>query len=149
MNENYPIPAFHFRLSFKGLKGKNDLDHEFQSVSGIKATLDYENNFPGKKDEKNKVKTIFNPVVLKRGIVDPKRSALLQWILKCLNGSVYDPLPEVVIEVLNEKHKPQMTIKLKKVSIKSWAAGELNAEKSELLIEEITLDYQSIELIAG
>jgi phage tail-like protein len=149
MNETYPITAFHFRLSFNGLAGINDTDTKFQSVSGIKATLDFDNSSTRAKDETNVVKTIFNPVILRRGMVDPKQSVLLQWVFKCLNEPVYDPLPEVLIEVLNEEHVAEITIKLINVSVKSWSAGELNAQKSELLMEELALDYQSIELIGG
>jgi hypothetical protein len=56
-------------------------------------------------------------------------------------------LPEVLIEVLDEEHKPGLIVRLTKVTAAGWELGELNAGRSELLMEEITLHYKSIELV--
>lgn len=147
MNENNsPLPAFHFRVLFKGLEGISEIDSQFQSVTGIKAVR--ENN-PTAGSEKTAGATIFNPVILKRGMVSPIHSVLLQWVIKSLHEPAKHFLPEVLIEILNEESKPEIIIRLVKVSVRSWSAGDLHAEKSELLMEELVLDYTSIELIAG
>ena len=140
MSDNYLMTAFHFRVLFKGLKVKEKTDSRFQSVSGIKAI----HSIPG--DEKRSAATQFGPVVLTRAVEHSKDSALRQWILQNLNKSSPDILPEVRIEVLNEEHKPGMIIRLKNVTVAGWQLGELNAHKSELLMEEITLHYQSIAM---
>ncbi len=147
MNENnFTLPAFHFRVLFKGLEAISEIDSQFQSVTGIKAIRD---NNPAAGLERTAGATIFNPVVLKRGMVSPKHSVLLQWVIKSLHEPARHFLPEVLIEILNEENKPEIIIRLVKVSVRSWSAGDLHAEKSELLMEELVLDYTSIQLIAG
>lgn len=147
MNENnFPLPAFHFRVLFKGLEGISEIDSQFQSVTGIKAMRD-NNTTAG--SEKTSGTTIFNPVILKRGMLSPKHSVLLQWVIKNLHEPERHFLPEVLIEILNEENKPEIIIRLVKVSVKSWSAGDLHAEKSELLMEELVLDYTCIELFSG
>jgi phage tail-like protein len=137
MSENHLMTAFHFRVLFRGLKLKEENDFRFQSVTGIKAF----HLIPD--DEKRSAATQFGPVVLTRAVEPSTNSALRQWILQNLNKSS-DILPEVLIEVLDEEHKPGMIIRLKNVTVAGWQLGELNAEKSDLLMEEISLHYQSI-----
>ncbi|MEO5685244.1 MAG: phage tail protein [Chitinophagaceae bacterium] len=141
MNNNKIVSSFHFRVLFKGLKEITDIDSRFQSVSGIQGALQQETD-----KGKSLVTTVFQPVILRRGMLLPKESVLLQWILKGLNNAVLNPLPEVLIEVLDENHQPAISIVLKSVSVRSWTMGELNAEKSGLLMEEIQLDYKAIEM---
>jgi phage tail-like protein len=138
MKENHLLTAFHFRVLFRGLESKGETDFRFQSVAGIKAI----NLNPVV--EKRSIATQFGPVILTRAIEGSVDSPLRQWILENLNKSSPGELPEVLIEVLNEEHKPEIIIRLKKVTVAGWQLGELHAEKSELLMEEITLHYQSI-----
>lgn len=140
MNEDHLMTAFHFRVLFKGLGSKEETDFRFQSVTGIKAI------HPNPGDEKRSATTQFGPVVLTRGVEQTTDSALRQWILQNLNKSSTDILPEVLIEVLNEEHKPGIIIRLKNATVAGWQLGELNAAKSELLMEEISLNYQSITM---
>jgi len=145
MNNDYIIPAFHFRVLFRALKNATGADTSFESVSGIQGALHHETADAGNRNEKNST-VVFQPVVLRRPVVLPHHSGLLQWIINCLNKPVYDPLPEVLVEVLNEEHQPVITISLKEVSVRSWSLGELHAQKSGLLMEEILLDYKAIEI---
>jgi phage tail-like protein len=138
MNENKLITAFHFRVLFSGLKAKEETDLRFHSVTGIKAI----HLVPG--DERKPAATQFGPVVLTRAVEGSTDSALRQWILQNLNKSSSDILPEVRIEVLNEEYKPGIIVRLKSVTVAGWQLSELNANKSELLMEEITLHYQAI-----
>lgn len=143
------MTAFHFTVTYTGLTGttSNEADAGFQSISGIKITMGSDANPALDKKGKDKVEAIFNPVVLRRAVVDPNSSPLMKWIFKCIDDSTPHALPLVSISVLNGEHTPLMTIQLKNVRLKSWSLGELNAEKGELLIEEIMLDYSSIKLI--
>lgn len=149
MDRNYQIPSFHFRVSFNGLANATEADTKFQSVSGIKVVLQNvsANNSSGQ--ERNVLAKTFEPVILRRGLADPKNSALLRWLFNYVNDGIYNPIPEVMIEILNEDHSPAMIVKLLKATPKSWSLGELHAERSEVLIEELTLDYQSIQLISS
>ena len=143
MSENYLLAAFHFRVLFKGLEAAGETDSRFQSVSGIKATTEN----PVTAGDENKSTTRFNPIVLRRAVERSNKSALRQWVLQNLNKSLHNEIPEVLIEVLNEEHKPEIIVRLKKVTAAGWQLGELNAANSELLMEEISLNYQSIEMI--
>lgn len=145
------IQAFNFIVRFIGLSNitssSNEIiDSNFQSITGIKAIIDFEENSSANIHERANAKTIFTPFVLKRAIPLPLQSPLLQWILKNISEPGFNILPEVLIEVLNESEEPATVIKLRNVSLVSWSLGELNAEKSELLIEEIALAYTSLSI---
>lgn len=145
------IQAFNFIVRFIGLSNitssSNEIiDSNFQSITGIKAIIDFEENASANINERANAKKIFTPVVLKRAIPLPLQSPLLQWILKNISEPGFNILPEVLIEVLNESEEPTIVIKLRNVSLVSWSLGELNAEKSELLIEEIALAYTSLSI---
>lgn len=149
MNGTYQIPSFHFRVLFNGLENVTEADTKFQSVSGIKVNLQNEPVNNSMRGEKNIIANTFEPVILRRGLADPKDSALLRWLFKCVNDGIYEPIPEVRIEILNEDHSPTIVVKLFQATPRSWSLGELHAERSEVLIEELTLDYQSIQLISS
>lgn len=138
------ILAFHFRVTFTGLDGSHDQDSSFESTAGIQAMVP-DNTTNLRRDEKTPV-AVFLPVVLRRAVSQAEQSPLRQWVLRCLNEKRQDHLPEAKIEILNEEHLPVMTIVLRNVSVKSWTLGELHAQKSNLLMEEIGLSYQSVEV---
>jgi phage tail-like protein len=147
MSENYLLAAFHFRVLFKGLETAVETDSRFQSVTGLKATIETPGNPVATADEKKSTVTRFNPVVLRRAVERSNNSVLRRWVLENLNRSSHNEIPEVLIEVLNEEHKPEIIVRLKKVTAAGWQLGELNAANSELLMEEITLNYRSIEMV--
>lgn len=144
MSDNRFLPAFHFRIQFNGLKTTTEADTYFQSVNGLKAMVVSTDNAAAVADNKNPP-VLFNPIILKRAISQKNKSLLRQWVLKSLNGSKYAPLPDMLIQVLNEEHQPAITFRLTHVTAAGWQLGELNAQQSELLMEEFTLLYRSIE----
>jgi phage tail-like protein len=145
MERDHLIPTFHFRVLFKGLNNTGDDDSGFQSVSGLKISTIFSaaSRLEG---EALKETTVFNPVVLKRAIKSARRSPLREWILRSLNHSSKEPLREVLIEVLNEEHQPALAIRLTDVTAAGWQLSELDALNSQLLVEEISLQYTSIEV---
>lgn len=145
ITESHIVPAFHFRVLFAGLSDLTEQDSSFESVSGIHGMAADNNTIFQHQPEKNGA-TVFQPVVLRRAVLMSGRSALREWALKCLNGNAHDPLREVKIEVLNEEHLPVLVITLKNAYVKTWALGELHAQKSNLLMEEISLGYHTIEI---
>jgi phage tail-like protein len=140
---NYMVPAFHFRVLFSGLQDITEQDSSFESVTGIGAAV--MDDIQISSHEKNNP-VAFQPVVLRRAIAVPGRSGLRTWVLKCLNQHVHEPLQQVKIEVLNEEQAPALVVVLKDVYVKTWALGELHAQNSNLLMEEISLGYRSIEV---
>jgi len=144
MSDNRFLTAFHFRIQFNGLKNDAEADTHFQSVSGLKAMVAGTDNATAFVDNISPP-VLFNSIILKRAISEKNRSPLRQWVLKSLNGSKSTPLSEVLIQVLNEEHQPAITFRLTHVTAAGWQLGELNAQQSELLMEEFALQYQSIE----
>ena len=145
MDREQIISSFHFRVRFKGLNITGDDDSGFQSVSGLKISAIVP-PASGLEDGAVKETTVFNPVVLKRAIKSSGRSQLREWVLRSLNHSSKEPLPEVLIEVLNEEHHPDLAIQLTNVTAAGWQLSELDALNSSALMEEISLRYTSIEV---
>jgi hypothetical protein len=98
MDRDHTMPAFHFRILFKGLNNTGDDDSGFQSISGLKISTIIPVAF--ELGDAIKETTLFNPVVLRRAIRSTQRSPLREWVLRCLNHSSKEPLPEVLIEIL-------------------------------------------------
>ncbi len=132
------VPAFHFRVSFGGIPS-TEADSLFESVAGIQGIFQ-------QTDTTIHGSVVFQPLVLRRPVVPMQQSALLQWIFRSLRQEVAALLPELSVEVLDEAHQPAITIILKQISVRSWALDELHARRSGLLMEEIQLQYKSIEI---
>ena len=145
MDRDHILPAFHFRILFKGLNKTGDDDSGFQSISGLRISTVIPVAFD-LAGEAIKETTLFNPVVLRRAISSTQRSPLREWVLRCLNHSSKEPLPEVLIEILNEEHEPGLIIRLTDVTAAGWQLSELDALNSKLLMEEISLHYTSIDV---
>ena len=56
------------------------------------------------------------------------------------------PIPTVHIKLLNEEHQPLMHWTINNVWPRSWKIGELNAERGEVLIETLELNYNYLIL---
>lgn len=139
------IAAFRFRVLFNGLEGVTGMDSMFQSVSGIHGTLQHAAAITVEPVRKENT-TIFQPVVLRRAVVPAQHSSLRQWVLTCLNMPSPKPLKSIQVEILNEAQEPILTVRLGNVAVRSWALSDLHADFSNLLMEEIQLEYQSIDL---
>ena len=80
-------------------------------------------------------------VVLKRGVIPPKASMLTDWCVKTFQNREVEPIANVSVHLLDQDHKVCATWNLQHVWPKSWKIAELNAERSEVLIEQIELHY--------
>lgn len=163
----YQTVGFHFQVIFEGLPinkeqikpvfVKNNvlaekerqetkkLDVCFQSVSGLDVQLETENlkeggenrfthQLPGRSQ-------FSSSLTLKRGLIMPEDSAITDWCVEAfVNLKVY-PLAVVNVLLLDEKHEPLARWSLQHVWPKSWKVAELNAERSEVLIETLELNY--------
>ena len=134
----YPPSSFNFRIEFKGLDDPNMADTHFQSISGLEAII-----------ERNPVNqgdgTVGSILILKRAAKNLQSSALNRWLFSHFNKNKnVAELPEATIELLDETNSPYMAWTIKSIFPKSWKLSELNAEKSEVLIETIELSYKAI-----
>ncbi|GAA4272686.1 phage tail protein [Aquimarina gracilis] len=145
----YQIVGFHFSVSFLNLPESKDVDVKFQSVSGLDVQIEketlkeggenrFEHSIPGRRK--------YSPLTLKRGILTPKDSGLTQWCQKAFQNLEVTPVGTVNVELLNENSTVLMQWELSHVWPVSWKVGELNAEKGEVLIETLELNYNYFKL---
>jgi phage tail-like protein len=140
MNPNYPPTGFHFMVSFDGLSD-SPKDFSFQSVSGLSVEMEYEEVKEGGVNQyvhQLPVRSKFSELVLKRGMV--KGSKLVEWMNAAMNGFQFFPINMQVV-LLNENHEPLQVWKVVHVLPKKLEFTAFDAEKSELVIETLTLSY--------
>ncbi len=123
-------------------------DANFQSVSGLDAEIETENVKEGGEnhfEHKLPVRRRFSDLVLKRGVLAPADASFLtDWCAKAVETMKVVPL-DMDILLLNDDHKAIMKWKIIHAWPKKWKFGELNAERSEVLIETIEFNYNRIE----
>jgi len=123
------------------------VDVMFQSVSGLDSTLDTE---PVKEGGENRfehvvpVRRKYGPLILKRGLLNPGKSGITDWLKMAFDDEKVIPIPTVTIKLLNQYHKPLMVWTINNVWPRSWKIGELNAEQGAILIETLELNYNRL-----
>ena len=140
----YPPTAFHFKIVFKGIDDPLRLDSGFQSISGLEAHTDKKLHETSEGSGSSQDEPGYSVLVLRRAARNYNESPLLRWIFSHFNKTNSDPLPEAQIELLDDNHNPFMVWTILRIIPKSWVLGELNAEKSEILIETIELYYEQL-----
>ncbi len=154
--------GFSFRVVFQGLVDDDgvpadpsvfsSVEMRFQSVAGLDASIETETVKEGGENRYEHIiptRRKYGPLVLKRGLLKLSDSALSQWFRRAFEDEKVEPLPHVDIQLLNEFHFPLLFWKAIWVWPKSWKVGELNAERSEVLIETLELNYNSFEFKNG
>lgn len=149
-NTFHQIVGFHFSVFFFDLPDEQEADIRFQSITGLDVQIEketlkeggenrFEHSIPGR--------TKYTPLTLKRGILRPEHSGLTKWCQKAFQNRQIVPLSRVDIELLNEEHNILMQWELSHVWPASWKLGELNAERGEVLIETLELNYNYYKLV--
>jgi phage tail-like protein len=140
------IVGFRFKVVFTGLS-----DISFQSVSGLDVQVEkealkeggenrFEHQIPGRSK--------YTTLTLKRGILKPEDLGLTKWCQQAFQNLIFKPLTVVNVQLLNEKNLPLLQWQLAHVWPVSWKIGELNAERGEVLIETLELNYNYFKLTA-
>jgi len=139
---------FHFKVSFKFTGQANDnIDIRFQSVSGLDSTLDTETIKEGGENRFEHVIPVrrkYGPLVLKRGLLKPGNSKLTDWLKEAFDNELVLPLRSLDISLLNPDHEDLMRWRVNNVWPRSWKIGELNADRGEVLIETLELNYNTL-----
>lgn len=141
----YQTVNFLFRVDFK-IEG-NAFDMRFQSVTGLDATLETETVKEGGENRFEHVMPLrrkYGPLTLKRGLLTPSESGLTAWLKKAFDDEEIAPIETVEIKLLNEAHEPLMYWVINNVWPRSWKVGELNAERGEVLLETLELNYNRL-----
>jgi phage tail-like protein len=156
MKNTHQIVGFHFKVIFTGLPkpdGKDlqkiGLDISFQSVTGLDVQIEkeamkeggenrFEHQMPGR--------STYTSLTLKRGILKPEHSGLMKWCQEAFQNMIIKPLTGINVQLLDENNNPLMQWQLSHVWPVSWKIGELNAERGEVLIETLELNYNYFKL---
>lgn len=169
MKEQYQTVGFRFKVDFIGLGADGEsADGQFQSVSGLDVSIETESFKEGGEnrfEHRIPVRTKYSDLVLKRGLLLPESGSLVtDWCGRAFDNFGYGPymrdpeLEERDGQDFNEVQKPIVPISLqialvgeleKPIAVwnvyhawpKAWKIGELNAERSEVLIETIELQH--------
>ncbi len=144
----YQLVGFLFRVSFIDLDG-GKVDVSFQSVTGLEVQVDTESLREGGENRFEHTlpaRRKYGTLVLKRGLLTPNQSPLIQWCQDAFQKLHIRPLQTVIVELLDENHKPLLKWTLDWVWPKSWKIAEFNAERSEVLIETFDLNYNHFKL---
>lgn len=136
-----PIVGFYFTAVFEILP-QNRIDVQFQSISGLKASIETEPLAEGGQNQfkhQLPLRTKYENLVLKRGLTSDF-SGLTMWCNQALENFVFTPA-NVLVTLLNEKGIP----------VKAWYVihavpigldvSDFNAEENKLVIQTLTLSY--------
>lgn len=156
----YQTTNFHFRVQFNAPAGRNKkvsdtmrklpssaFDIRFQSVAGLDSTLDTETVKEGGENRFEHVIPVrrkYGPLILKRGLLSPTESKLTEWLKNALDNEYVEPVDTMNIFLLNEESQILMGWVANNVWPRSWKVGELNAERGEVLIETLELNYNRL-----
>lgn len=155
MENTYQVVGFHFAVHFSAGDG-GSVDIRFQSVAGLDSSIDIETIKEGGENRFEHViptRRKFGPLVLKRGLVGPISSPVANWLKRTFEGEPFDlatgkeafqVIDTVIIDLLGEDHQPLMSWTVTNVWPRSWKIAELNAERSEVLIETLELNYNRL-----
>ena len=142
----YQNVNFHFRVNFT-LSTAKSVDVKFQSVTGLDSTIDTETIREGGENRFEHVlptRRKYGPLILKRGLLGPDTSGVTTWLKQTFDDEVYQALSTVHIYLLGEKHNPILQWTINNVWPRSWKIGELNAERGEVLVETLELNYNRL-----
>ena len=142
----YQTVNFHFRVDFNFESG-DTVDIRFHSVSGLDSTLETETIKEGGENHFEHVIPLrrrYGPLSLKRGLLKPGDSAVTRWLKSAFDNETISPLSEVVISLLGDDHLVIMKWTVTNVWPRSWKIGELNAERGEVLLETLEINYNRL-----
>ncbi len=142
-SDEYPPPAFHFKVVFSATAGLSDT--AFQEVSGISSEIDTEEYAEGGENRylHNLPKAVKHPkLVLKRGIAKLS-SPLVIWCKSVFEGDFMVPIVPmpILVFLVNEKGMPSRIWSFANAYPVNWEVETFNSTKNEVAIEKIELRY--------
>ena len=143
---SYQTVNFHFAVHFNFEPGETN-DVRFQSVTGLDSTLETETIKEGGENRFEHVIPVrrkYGPLTLKRGLLKPGDSKLTDWLKEAFDNEKVVPIRSLVISLLDPDHKDILHWTLSNVWPRSWKIGDLNAERGEVLIETLELNYNRL-----
>ncbi|MFK8162429.1 MAG: phage tail protein [Lewinella sp.] len=136
----WPVPKFHFKVTF-GDKG----EIAFQEVSGLDTEYDVIEYRAGNSVDFSTVKMPGlhkgSDVTLKRGMFKDD-TALYDYFNEVKMNTI--ARQTVTIQLLDEEHNPMFTWTLKNAFPMKVSGTDLNAQNSEIAVEEIVLAHEGL-----
>lgn len=136
-----PPLGFHFQLQMVG-SGTSEVDAAFMEISGIEATVDYENVSEGGANNENvrlPKGVSYSNLVLKRGLATS--SDLVDWLVASMEGFSFIP-QDLQISLLDDKHDVQFCWQFFGALPVKWAVSDFNASSSNVVVETLELNYR-------
>lgn len=146
MANYYPPVSFYFQVKFSGISD-DELDAQFQSVSGLSVEVQTENVKEGGENRFEHVlpvRTKYSDLVLKRGVVTNTKA--VKWFLDTFQNLEIRPA-DLTITLLNPDGKPLITWNVVHAWPKKWAVEDLSAMESKLLVESMEMSYQYFTIL--
>ncbi|MBI1395194.1 MAG: phage tail protein [Betaproteobacteria bacterium] len=138
----YPPSAFHFRVSFAGIRTSEDAS--FQEVSGIGTKIETEEVREGGENAFVHMlpkKVTHTNLVLKRGIASID-SELVTWCQDTAVGGLFDIRPKLVhVHLLDAKQTTLHGWTFANAYPVRWELGAFNSQENKVAVETIELAY--------
>lgn len=138
----WPIPKFHFKVTI-GDKG----EIAFQEVSGLDTEHDLMEYRAGNSVDfsRNKMPGLrkASDISLKKGLFKDD-TALFDYFMEVKMNTI--KRETVTIQLLDEEHNPMFTWTLKNAFPMKVTSTDMNAQKSEVAIEEMVLSHEGLTL---
>jgi phage tail-like protein len=138
---SYPIPAYHFVVQWGGTRVG------FQEVSGLNIQVDAVEYRDGSNPDFHPLKMPgqlhYSNIVLRRGIV-PSDNDFFAWINTIKLNTV--ERRDVVVQLLNESHSPVVTWKIRNAFPVRYSGPVLQANASEVAMEELELAHDGLSV---
>ena len=137
----YPLPKFHFRVEWGGT------DFAFTEVSGLTKESEVIEYRDGLSPEFHKTKMPglqkLSNITLKRGTFKGKNE-FQQWMSTISLNTV--ERRDVTISLLNEKHEPVVTWKVKQAWPVKIQSSDLKADGNEVAIETMEIAHEGFSV---
>lgn len=144
MPDEYPLPAFYFKVVF--VKNQGNSDTSFQEVSGISTEMETEPVVEGGNPYTLQLPKALkhDKLVLKRGIAD-MGSPLVTLCQKALESNFALPIEPQQINVLlmNEEGSTVRGWTFDDAFPVKWSVDSFNSTKNDVAIETIELSYST------
>jgi phage tail-like protein len=139
MANNYPMPAYHFRVEWGGSR------IGFQEISGLNLEVNVVEYRDGASPEFHTQKmpglVKYSNVVLKRGVTRGDNE-FFHWINTIRLNTV--ERRDITISLLNEDHEPVMTWQLRNAFPVRYSGPVLEANSSDVAIEELEIAHEDL-----
>jgi phage tail-like protein len=141
MATKYPIPVFHFRVEWGGT------NIGFSEVSGLAVETQVIEYRDGASPDYSSVKMPgiqkYGNITLKRGVMEKDNEFFTWWNTHQLNKI---ERRDITISLLNEKHEPVVTWKVRNAFPVKVDGGSLKATGNEVAIESLELAHEGISV---